>query len=304
MLSSPPRLPAAIAVALAVAGLATLGERTRLVGQAPGVSVTAASKSVRPGDLVVLTIATAAPTTSVRVRAFGRDLRPFAVDARTWRVLVGIDLETAPGTHSMAIEAGDTPAVTHTTYRLIVTPRKFPTRTLTVDPAFVNPPASALPRIERETAELNQLWANSAATHLWDGPFSRPVPDAANSAFGTRSILNGQPRSPHSGADFNSATGTPIKAPNGGRVVLAGDRYFTGNTVMIDHGLTLFSLFAHLSEIAVHVGDVVKTDDVIGKVGATGRVTGPHLHWSVRVNGARVDPLSLLAILGSGRENP
>ena len=249
---------------------------------------------------MVLTIVTAVPTTSVHVRAFGRDLRPFAVDAKTWRVLVGIDLETAPRTYPVAIEAGDTPAVARATHRLVVIPRKFPTRTLTVDPAFVNPPASALPRIERETAELNQLWASSAATRLWDGPFSRPVPDAANSAFGTRTILNGEPRSPHSGADFNSGTGTPIKAPNAGRVVVAGDRYFTGNTVMIDHGLTLFSLFAHLSEIDVHVGDVVKTDDVVGKVGATGRVTGPHLHWSVRVNGARVDPLSLLSVLGAG----
>ena len=115
--------------------------------------------------------------------------------------------------------------------------------------------------------------------------------------MGSRTILNGQPRSPHSGADFNSPAGTPIKAPNAGRVVLAGDRYFTGNTVMIDHGLTMFSLFAHLSEIDVHAGDSVKAGDVVGKVGSTGRVTGPHLHWSVRLNGARVDPLSLLAAL-------
>ena len=297
--------PGTIALAGA-AGLTMLCGPAAVSGQSPGVSVTAASRSVRPGELVVLTIVTAAPTTPVRVRAFGRDLLPFAVDAKTWRVLVGIDLETAPRTYPIAIEAGGPPAGARATHRLVVVPRSFPTRTLTVDPAFVNPPASALDRIARETAELNQMWANSATTRLWDGPFSRPVPDAANSAFGTRTILNGEPRSPHGGADFSSATGTPIKAPNAGRVVLAGDRYFTGNTVMIDHGLTLFSLFAHLSEITVHVGDVVKTDDLIGKVGATGRVTGPHLHWGVRVNGARVDPLSLLATLGagSGRERP
>lgn len=301
-----PQFPPAIGVALAVIAVTSFCETARVVGQVPGVAVTAASRSVRPGDVVVLTIATAAPATSVRVRAFGRDLRPFAVDAKTWRVLAGIDLETAPATYPIVVEAGDAGAIARATHRLAVTPRKFRTRTLTVDPAFVNPPASALPRIERETAELNQLWANSAPARLWDGPFSRPVPDAANSAFGTRTILNGQPRSPHSGADFNSGTGTPVKAPNGGRIVVAGDRYFTGNTVMIDHGLTLFSLFAHLSEIDVHVGDMVKTDDVVGKVGATGRVTGPHLHWSVRLNGARVDPLSLLSALGAGssREQP
>ena len=127
----------------------------------------------------------------------------------------------------------------------------------------------------------------------------RPVPDEANSSFGTRSIYNGEARSPHGGTDFLSPTGRPIKAPNAGRVVLAGQLYFTGGTVVIDHGLGVFSLFAHLSAVGVSEGDVVKTGDVVGEVGATGRVTGPHLHWTARVGGARVDPLSLLAVMGS-----
>ena len=122
--------------------------------------------------------------------------------------------------------------------------------------------------------------------------------DPANSAFGARSIFNGQPRSPHGGADFLSAAGTPVKAPNAGRVALARDLYFTGNTVVIDHGLGLFSLFAHLSAIDVQAGAAVGTGDVVGRVGATGRVSGPHLHWTVRAGGARVDPLSLLEVLG------
>jgi len=130
---------------------------------------------------------------------------------------------------------------------------------------------------------------------LWEGAFRAPVPDAANSSFGTRSIYNGQSRSPHGGTDFLSPSGRLIKAPNAGRVVLAGSLYFTGGTVVLDHGAGVLSLFAHLSTIDVHEGDVVKTDDVIGAVGATGRVTGPHLHWAVRLAGARVDPLSLLA---------
>src|SRR3954454_21903480 len=180
----------------------------------------------------------------------------------------------------------------------MVVARAFRTRRLTVDPSFVNPPAEVLDRIARETAELNELWSQGGTTKLWTGAFVRPVPDEANSAFGTRSILNGEVRSPHSGADFNSTAGTSIKAPNAGRIVLAGDRYYTGNTVIIDHGLTLFSLLAHLSEIDVRAGDTVAAGDVIGKVGATGRVTGPHLHWTVRISGARVDPLSLLAVLG------
>jgi murein DD-endopeptidase MepM/ murein hydrolase activator NlpD len=127
----------------------------------------------------------------------------------------------------------------------------------------------------------------------------RPVPGEANSAFGTRSIFNGKPRNAHGGADFLSPGGTPIQAPNAGRIVLARNLYFSGNTVVIDHGLGLFSMLAHLSVIAAHEGDRVTAGQVIGKVGATGRVTGPHLHWAVRASGARVDPLAVLGLLGA-----
>ena len=118
------------------------------------------------------------------------------------------------------------------------------------------------------------------------------------SGFGTRSVFNGQPRSPHSGADFRSPEGTPIKAPNAGRIVVARNMYFSGNTVVIDHGLGCFSLLAHLSAFDVHEGESVSAGQLIGRVGATGRVTGPHLHWAVRIANARVDPLSVLALLG------
>ena len=211
--------------------------------------------------------------------------------------LIGIDLDTKPGHYTVAIATGSGDL----TYSLDVRTRVFPTRRLTVDPDLVNPPPEARERIERETEELARTWKGSEARPLWSGPFVVPVPDPANSAFGTRSIYNGEARSPHSGADFLSPEGRPVKAPNGGRVVLASSLYFTGNTVIVDHGLGLFSLFAHLSEIDVKVGETVSTGDVIGKVGATGRVTGPHLHWTVRLNGARVDPLSLL--FAAGRKN-
>jgi murein DD-endopeptidase MepM/ murein hydrolase activator NlpD len=280
-------------VLLAMVLAATGGESA-----APPIGVTVAARSVRPGELVVLTIAPPASTTSLHVHAFARDIPAFKVSGRTWRALVGIDLATTPGTYKVAISAGTGENAASTTYPLVVRPRTFATRTLTVDEAFVNPPPEAVAQIEHDTQTLNRIWAATSPTRLWDGPFMRPVPDPANSRFGTRSVLNGQPRSPHSGADFLSPEGRPIKAPNAGRVVFAWPQYFTGNTVIVDHGLGLFSLFAHLSQIDVHEGDMVATGDVIGNVGSTGRVTGPHLHWSVRVNGARVDPLSLLATLG------
>jgi murein DD-endopeptidase MepM/ murein hydrolase activator NlpD len=165
----------------------------------------------------------------------------------------------------------------------------------------VNPAPPTVQRIISEAAELARLWEQSAQSRLWSGAFVRPVPGRATGIFGSRSIFNGQARQPHGGADFLSPTGTPIQAPNRGRVVLARELYFTGNTVVIDHGLGVFSLLAHLSVIDVHAGESVTAGQIVGQVGATGRVTGPHLHWAVRIGQARVDPLAVLAIL---RETP
>jgi murein DD-endopeptidase MepM/ murein hydrolase activator NlpD len=262
---------------------------------AAALSVSAQSRSLQPGELVVLTIGAPSDTT-VRVRAFDREVTPFAMDKRRWQALIGIDLGTPPGTYKVRVDADALRE--HTTYTLIVRPRKFPTRRLSVDPNFVSPPPSARERITRDTALLNKVFGESSPMRLWERAFVRPVPDAANSAFGTRSIFNGTPRNPHNGADFMSGEGVAIHAPNAGRVVVARDLYFSGNTVVIDHGLGVFSTLAHMSAFDVHEGDRVTAGQIVGRVGATGRVTGPHLHWAVRVNGARVDPLSLLALLG------
>jgi murein DD-endopeptidase MepM/ murein hydrolase activator NlpD len=245
----------------------------------------------------MLTIVVSPGTTKVSVHAFHRDAIPFRLDDHRWRALLGIDLDTVPGTYPVRIEAGGEGE--HTVYDLVVRPRRFRTRRLSVDPEFVNPPRSAQARIDREAALLNEVRSHSSAERLWTQPFVRPVPDAATSAFGTRSVFNGAPRNPHGGADFMSPPGAPVQAPNAGRVVIARDLYFSGNTVLIDHGLGLFSMLAHLSAFDVHEGDRVTAGQIVGRVGATGRVTGPHLHWGVTADGARVDPLSVLALLGS-----
>ena len=263
------------------------------------LQVTHAARAIRPGELVVLTI-TAPPSTPVAVRAFERDWSAFATESGEWRALIGIDLAIKPGRHDVVVTSGDA----RISHQLVVQARAFPTRRLTVDPALVNPPPEARARIDREARELTAIWAASPPERLWRERFVRPVPDEANSAFGTHSVYNGERRSQHGGADFRSPTGRPIKAANAGRIVLAGDRYFTGQTVVVDHGQGLFSLFAHLSEIDVKPGATVAAGDVVGKVGATGRVTGPHLHWTVRLNGARIDPLSLLDVLGAPLPDP
>lgn len=265
-----------------------------LAAPAP-LQVTAQSRALQPGEIVILSIAATDASDQVHVRAFDHDVAVYRDGGRTWRALVGIDLDVKPGTYPVLIEAA---SGARTTYQLVVKARLFRTRRLTVNEAFVTPPASEQARIDRDTALLAAVWNAPAAERLWTARFVRPVPHEANSAFGTRSIFNGKPRNAHGGADFLSPAGTPIHAPNAGRVAVARDLYFSGNTVIIDHGLGLFSMLAHLSAIDVREGDVVAAGQLIGRVGATGRVTGPHLHWAVRASGARVDPLSLLAVLG------
>jgi murein DD-endopeptidase MepM/ murein hydrolase activator NlpD len=231
--------------------------------------------------------------------AFGRQVHAFPLGAGRWRALVGIDLDVTPGAYTLTAEARSDTGPLRATQPITVLAKRFPTRTLRVAEAYVNPPKAVQDRIASEAARLAAIWTASPAVPLWTGAFVRPVRQAANSAFGTRSVFNGQPRSPHGGADFLSPAGTPVAAPNAGRVVLADDLYYTGNTIVIDHGGGLVSLFAHLSTRRVREGATVSAGEIIGLVGATGRVTGPHLHWTLRANGARVDPLSLLAVLGA-----
>jgi murein DD-endopeptidase MepM/ murein hydrolase activator NlpD len=279
-----------VACAIACAGTSTFAADT--------IQLVTNARSIRQGEVVVFTATTSQPVDTLRARAFDRDLATFRLDATRWQALLGIDIDTRPGVYKVSFEAMSAGHPITEAAELNVTRGEFGRRVLTVDGSFVNPPAPAITRIMRETAELEQLWTQSEPRRLWDNGFVRPVLGRANGAFGSRSIFNGEARQPHGGADFLSPAGTPIHAPNSGRVVLARDLYFTGNTVVIDHGLGVFSLLAHLSVVDVHEGESVSRGDTIGLVGATGRVTGPHLHWAVRMNGARVDPLAILATIG------
>jgi murein DD-endopeptidase MepM/ murein hydrolase activator NlpD len=266
-----------------------------------GIEITARSRAIQPGEIVVLSIVAPEAATVVHVHAFGHDVAAYRDGDRQWRALVGIDLDVKPGTYPVTVDAG---SAARATYDLRVRRRVFRTRRLTVNEAFVTPPPSEEERIAREAALLAGVWRAPAAERLWSDAFVRPVPQEANSAFGTRSIFNGKPRNAHGGADFLSPAGTPIHAPNAGRIAVARLLYFSGNTVIIDHGLGLFSMLAHLSAIDVREGDRVASGQLIGRVGATGRVTGPHLHWAVRASDARIDPLSLLAVLGKPPVTP
>lgn len=263
----------------------------------PKLTVAMTARAMQPGEVVKIDVSCSCsmPLERVRATAFGKDIELVPAGS-SWQALVGIDLETRARQYVLRIDAtgqGMPPLTTARTLR--VEPRTFPTRRLRVSPEFVEPPPDALERIVLENERIASLLQIVSARH-WDGMFLTPVVPTITSDFGTRTLFNGQPRAPHLGVDLAGQTGTPIKAPSGGRIALADNLYLTGNTLIIDHGQGLYSLLAHLSGFAVDSAREVTAGEVVGFVGATGRVTGPHLHWSTRLNGARVNPMSLVEL--------
>lgn len=305
--SQPPaRTDVAVPERTAAPERAATSERAIVPGPAiaNALAVTVTPTSVRVGELAMLTWTSDQVLSAASVRVFDRSVSAFPIGSNTWRALIGVDLDQRPRIYPAVVLATSGDVVLRAEVNLDVRRRVFQERRLQVAPDFVNPPAEMLQRIERERALTNAAYESSAAERLWRETFVRPVPHPANSRFGTRSVYNGERRSPHAGADFLSPAGTPVHAPNAGRVAVARELYFTGNTVIIDHGLGILSLLAHLSRIDVSEGAMVARDQTVGLVGATGRVTGPHLHWGLAVSGARVDPLSLLSLLGPAPQKP
>jgi len=245
------------------------------------------------------------PTAAATVEFAGRRY-PLEVAGRQAERLLGVDLETAPGLYPLRLEATD-PGGTARVYRtsLEVLPAAFPEERLNLPEEQVTPRgAELLARIAREREELLALYARPSRRPVPE-TFALPVDDPLGSGFGLRRILNGQPRSPHSGLDFRSPRGRRILSPAGGEVQLVGDLFYTGLTLVIDHGGGLVSIFAHLDRAQVRAGDRVAPGECVGLVGSSGRATGPHLHWSVRLNRDRVDPLAVLqALAGKNLDSP
>ena len=209
-----------------------------------------------------------------------------------WRAIVGLPLAQTPGPAALRLRFADgrTQNVGFT-----VGGREYPVQRITItDQDKVTPSAESLQRIQREQVEILAAFRHRSATAP---PLSFALPAAGplSSNFGLRRVINGQPRSPHSGIDIAAPAGAPVVAPAPGRVLRVGDYFFTGNTVFVDHGGGLVTLYCHLSRVAVREGQVLDTGDAIGAVGSTGRATGPHLHWALSLNDARVDPRLFLA---------
>lgn len=223
---------------------------------------------------------------------------PFVQTEQGWFTVIGVDLDTPSGSYPVEVSFsyldGRQRIETET---IEVQSKSFPTTELTVAPGFVQLSPENQERAARESREIGAVYATLTPAAHWSEPFQVPIPGATGGRnFGHRRVFNGEPRAPHSGADLSATTGTEIHAANAGRVVLAKDFFFNGNAVFVDHGLGVYTMYLHLSEILVDVGDFVERGQVVGLAGATGRVTGPHLHWGARILDARVDPFSLLTL--------
>lgn len=242
-----------------------------------------------PGGVALLSLGPAAQ----RPLAYAGDV-PLLVlgHAAEWTALVGIALSAAPGEASITVQAADGSrrGIAYT-----IAPKRYSEQQLKVEPRTVDLSPEDLARYERERAHQDLVMATFSEP-LPQGPLrmQQPTPGRRSSSFGLRRVFNGQPRNPHSGMDIAAPIGTPVMSPLPARVIDTGDYFFNGNTVWLDHGGGLLGMMCHLSAVDVKVGDVLKAGERLGAVGATGRVTGPHLHWGVMLNRAMVDPALFL----------
>jgi murein DD-endopeptidase MepM/ murein hydrolase activator NlpD len=271
--------------------------QTAVPGGVEPLQITHRARAAAPGEVVLVDIRAQA-LEEIQAQWLSQTVLFYQVESGWWQGLAPVDVAIVAGQYTLTVRARATDGRTlEQAYRIKIAPRTFPARRITVEPKFVDPPADELPRIEAERKANEAIFARQTRERLWRGSFVAPVPGTATSSFGRRTILNGQPRGQHTGTDFQAATGTPVVAPNRGRIALAADQYFPGKTIIIDHGLGVYSYLAHLSEFTAAEGTMVERGQRIALSGATGRVTGPHLHWTMRFGSARVDPLSLVKVL-------
>jgi len=261
--------------------------------QSPAVTLTPAVVLAGSPELIRVSAADAAAIDGVWL---DRKLEFFrGRDGQAWFALAGVDVDAPVGPSVLKLTIHDANGGMRSLSRPIrVLPSHYPTSSLTVAPQFVQPGPDALKQIDADQLLIQKAYVSSAPQPLWKGNFLAPVDSPQSERFGTRRIFNGTLASNHKGLDFRAPPGTPVRASNSGVVVLAHPLYYAGNCVIIDHGLGFYTLSMHLSRITVREGQHVAQGQRLGLSGATGRVTGPHLHWAVRWQGAFLDPDKLL----------
>jgi len=251
----------------------------------------------RVGDVTWVLVKDVAEAATVEGSVDGKPLTFFPY-AGGHAALFGIDLEMKPGTHTWRIgvvEPGREPRSAQGSVKIVR--RDFHVERLTVPNTMVDLDPETERRAVAEGKQLAALYRTITPERMWRGKFTAPVgTNGTGKGFGARRIINGQPRSPHSGSDFSAPKGTPVVAANAGKVALVAEFFFPGRLVILDHGLGLYTAYFHLDTTVVNEGDRVERGQTLGTVGATGRATGPHLHFGAQVAGARIDPTTLLGL--------
>jgi murein DD-endopeptidase MepM/ murein hydrolase activator NlpD len=287
---------AAIAALIPIAAMAKEARRCTA-----GTTLRISAPESSQGSLLLIDLKSTKPLAEVQGEWSERSVPLWSENAteNQRKGLLAVDLEKAPGEYELKI-TGQTTGGEKIICNAMITVRKgqFATEKLQVGKQFVEPSPEQIKRADEERQKLRDIFDRATPERLWEGKFRIPLDGVTTgSNFGKRRILNGSPGSPHGGADLPGATGTPVHAAQRGRVALAEELFFAGNTVVVDHGLGIYTFYGHLFEIDVKVGDALEAGAVLGKVGATGRVTGPHLHWGLTVERARVNPLQLVKLL-------
>ena len=260
-------------------------------------AVTWHPKRVHPGDVAWVHVRRIPDGASLEGSLGPRSLVFFPY-AGGQAAVVGVDLETKPGPQPWKVAVlapGQPPQALGG--QLTIHRRDFQVQHLTLPTTMVDLDPETERRAVSESERLGTLYRTVTPERLWRGPFVRPVAgNEAPTGFGARRVINGKPRSTNSGTDYAAPKGTPVVAANTGRVALVADFFFPGRLVVLDHGLGVYTLYFHLDTVAVTDGDAVDRGQIVGTVGATGRATGPHLHFGALVGGARVDPVTLMKL--------
>lgn len=252
------------------------------------IEVTLKPDILKQGDVLVISIT--APDGNLQGTFMDKRLHFFKTEPDNYMALVGIDMKAIFGEYPLTLFYDNKKIVER---YIKISQAFFGVQRLTLPKDKVDLTPEILKRVTIEQTRLSALWP-VINEKLWKGRFIMPVNSSITSAFGMKRIINKEERSPHSGIDIKADEGTPIAAPNNGRVALIDDQFFGGKTIVIDHGYGIYSIFNHLSKIAVSDGQLVKRGNIIGHTGSTGRATGPNLHWGVRLQGERINPVSLV----------
>ncbi len=268
-------------------------------GSSVAVTAELHARRLAPGEPVLFRVRAPEPLESLQAEFLGHPAyfspTGSGSDPEVWWGWSMIDLDQSPGIASIEFSGTSLqgrPVVG--THAVTILENSFPSERLDVAPKYVEPPAEVRERLAVERRALGQLYASRRPIPPDLRTFGRPVPGEPTSVFGTRRIYNGKPRAPHPGLDLRAAEGTPVVSSGPGRIAMARDLYYSGNTVIVDHGGGLFTLYAHLSAILVDEGEDVDFGQTLGHSGSTGRVTGPHLHWGAKIGDRPFDPSALL----------